>query len=146
MICFGCLRGIKFVSFVDVKKFAYLLHIVIFSLALFLVVSQICCISGLENNKYFSNEAGKQYLFLGRKARKKYEKSRKRRILKLNVGGYLKVKFSSYFWLGYEPSGDPRVKIELMEMVNIEWARLFPQKWPKVGFRKFHRANTGAFQ
>ena len=45
--------------FVSVKKVAFLLHIVIFRLALVLVVSQICRISWLENNMYFPNDAGK---------------------------------------------------------------------------------------
>ena len=47
------------VPFVDLKKVAYLLHIVIFPLASLLVGSQICCISWQENNIYFPNEAGK---------------------------------------------------------------------------------------
>ena len=47
------------VSFVDVEKVAYLLHISIFPLALLLVVSRICCISWLESNMYFPDESGK---------------------------------------------------------------------------------------
>ena len=55
------------------KKVANLLHLTIFPLALLFVVSQICCISWLENNMYFPNEAGK-YLFAARKAGEMYEK------------------------------------------------------------------------